>query len=129
MKIPAIEFELKPETKERVQLAQVPMPDDPRLREGERNVLFVSVTYFKNGSRGAGRGFYLSVVGCTLTGVGQSHDLMNDPNTRVLLAPAKRFSAKTLRELTASVPTERLDLIERLVKEAHTYYANKGRAA
>jgi hypothetical protein len=124
-----IEFNPKQETKERYLLAEVPMPASPDLREGERNVLHLSVAYYKRGFGRQGRGFYLTATGCSTDGVIQRHALMADPAEYVLVAPAKRFSAKALRELVASVPETQTELIEKLVGAARDYYASKGEAA
>jgi len=124
-----IEFKPRQKSKERMDLATVPMPTSPDLKEGERNELSLGLSYLKDGMGRQGRGFYLVATGHSTNGIFQSHLLMQDPSHYILVASAKRFSAKTLRELTDSVPTEHLETIEKLVAQAEGYYENKGKAA
>jgi len=124
-----IEFKPRQKSKERMDLATVSMPASPDLKENERNELNVSLSYLKDGMGRQGRGFYLVATGCSTDGTFQRHILMQDPSHYLLVAPAKRFSAKVLDQLTGSVPVEHLEAIEKLVAEAASYYENKGKAA
>lgn len=125
-----IEFKPTKRDKETVRLAEVEMPASPDLKEGERNVLHIALRYMKRGMSGMGRGFYVTVTGCSTDGTWERHALMADPATYVIVSPEARFSAKKLDKLAVSVQTDHLELIEKLVEEGRTYYEEvKGRAA
>ena len=125
----SLEFDPVQTDKHTVRLATVSLPDSPNQEEGWTNELQIAVSYYKEGTNRQGRGFYLVVMGCTTKDLVETHALFADPCTYVLVESTKRFSAKTLTRLATSVPADHLDKIERLVEDARTYYASKGKAA
>ena len=124
-----ITYDPKYKGKERVRLAEVPMPASPDLREGERNVVHLSLVYYKNGMLGGGRGYYLTIMGCSTDGTWESHALMQDPSFYILVENTKRFSAKKMAYMVEHVPVALREAIDEHVARCVTYYESKGEAA
>lgn len=123
-----INYNLTQKRKDTWRIALIPMPDHDGIEPGYRNQLEVLVSYDKS-QRGAGRGYYLTVIGCTTDGVVEKHSLFADPHVQVLIRGAKRFSAKKLEELAREAPESFGAKIELEAEHAFDYYENKGEAA
>lgn len=114
--------------KESFLLGNLPMPDDPGLREGAKNRLKVSVQYLKNGmGRGQGRGIYLTLTGHAYDGTFESFELFKDPSFYFLIEPAARFNAKKLAAAAAAAVETHQELLVEAVASATLYYETKNR--
>lgn len=111
--------------KDRVRVAMVPMPATPDLKEGESNRCVVGFVYLKDGMQGRGRGYYLTILGEAVGEIFCRHMLLQDPSEYLLVEGAKRFSAKTWKNLMETAPEKMRAEIEVLLADARRYYAGK----
>jgi hypothetical protein len=128
---PEVTFEDLPRQtkKDTFLLGNLPMPDDPGLRDGAKNRLKVSVRYIKDGMGRQGRGIYLTLTGHAYDGTFESFRLYQDPSVYVLIQPMGRFNAKKLAEAAAGAAEAHQGLLLQHVAEATAYYEGLARKA
>jgi hypothetical protein len=112
---PEVTFEDLPRQtkKDTFLLGNLPMPDDPGLRDGAKNRL----------------GIYLTLTGHAYDGTFESFRLYQDPSVYVLIQPMGRFNAKKLAEAAAGAAEAHQGLLLQHVAEATAYYEGLARKA